>query len=220
MFLTFPPTPPDTGLFENWVSQSINRTSYTVFKQVLDELIIAQRMKASYLTNSTFVADLLNRNMAPSGRNLREDVLSLSLTLELPIVQGISLKKILEIRRKEGESFQSFRLELEKRLRNLRQIEDTDKLQIEIENVAHELYEVQVNEVNKKMSQLKRNLVSDAAIIIGGLCTFFQTEGIGIPFLAYGIGHGLKTYGDYQAEKTANSAFFLWKLKQGQGKKL
>jgi hypothetical protein len=217
VFISLPPSPPDAGLFENWISQSINRTAHTVFTHVFDELVAAQRMKASYLTNSTFVAELLRKSLPET--KLKEDVLNLLLGLELPVVEGTSLKRLLDIRQKDGEAFQSFRLELERRLRDLRNIEDPYKLKIEIENAAHELSEVQVNEINKKLSRLRKGLISDAVILLGGLVTVFQSGGLSLPLVAYGLGHGFKTYSEFESEKKENPVFFLWELKQAQGRK-
>lgn len=220
VFVTLPTNPPEARLFENWVSQSINRTAHAVFTRVFDELVVAQRMRASYLTNSIFVAELLGKSISPSEPNLREDVLKLTLDLELPVIKGVSLERLLDVRQKDGEAFQSFRLELERKLRELCSIEDTNKLRVEIVNATHELSEVQVNEINKKISRLKRGLISDAVILLGGLVTIFQSEGLGVPLVAYGLGHGYKTYSEFESEKKENPAYFLWKLKQDQERQL
>jgi hypothetical protein len=52
----------------------------------------------------------------------------------------------LRVRTDDGEAFQTFRLELEKQLRDLRLIKDPEQLRIKAENAMHELCEVQLNQ--------------------------------------------------------------------------
>ncbi len=210
-----PEEPPDEHLFENWVFQSINKTALAVFERVYNEVQTAHNLNATYLTNSSFVADLLNAKLlAPTG-SVKTEVLNLVLDLELPVMEGVSFDRVIDIREKDGEVFQNFRVDLEKKLRTLRQIDDVDKLRTEMENVAHELSEVQVNEVNKKIAKIKRNMVSDAFILVGGLATIIQAEGLGIPVLTYAVTKGLRTYNEYVSDIRDNPAFFLWKIKDG-----
>lgn len=212
-----PSDPPEPPLFENWINQSINKTAHNVFERVFNEIGIANRMKANYLTSSTFVADLLSQDLPTSDATFHSSIMNLVLDLNLPVLEGVSLDSILEIRQKDGEVFQNFRLDLETKLRTLRQIDDTHKLKAEIENVTHELSEVQVNEVNKKIAKIKRRMVSDVFILVGGLVTIIQAEGIGIPLLSYGMSKGYQTYNEYKNEIKENPAFFLWKLKERKG---
>lgn len=211
--MRMPLHPPRVSLFENWINQSINKTAHNVFTRVFDEIEIANRMRANYLTTSTFVADLLSKTIPTTSDALQPDVTNIVLDINLPVLEGLSLDKILEIRKKDGEVFKNFRLDLEKKLRMLRRIDDPHKLRVEIKNVSHELAEVQVNEINKKISKIKRRMVSDAFILVGGLTTIFQAEGIGIPLLTYGMSKGYQTYNEYMTEIKENPAFFLWKLK-------
>ena len=102
---------------------------------------------------------------------------------------------------------------MEQKLRSLRQISDLDELKIEIENVSHELAEVQIHNIDKKLSDIKRRMTSDIFIFVGGLAALIQAEGLGIPALTYAISKGYRTYNDYISDVRDNPAFFLWKVK-------
>lgn len=208
-----PDEPPSDEMFNNWVFQSINRSAEGIYHRIFEELSIAQQYKSTYLTTSPFVAELLSKNISTGKQDLKVDVANYVLDMNLPILDGVSLEKIMDIRVKDGEAFKNFRLELEQQLRNLRQITNSDELQMKIANVSHELAETQINKIDRKISDIKRRMVSDAFIFVGGLVALIQAEGLGIPALTYAISKGYQTYSDYISEVKENPSFFLWKLK-------
>lgn len=130
------------------------------------------------------------------------------------MLKNTTLNNVLEIREKDGEAFKNFRTELEKKLRGLRQFSDMDKLKTEMENVSHELSEVQVHEIDRKIANIKRKMIPDAFILVFGLTAVIQANGIGIPALLYAIDKGFKTYNEYITSVKENPAFFLWKIKE------
>jgi hypothetical protein len=211
---TFPDAPPSAEWFITWVYQSVNQAARRFFETVYKEFYFACRVGSTYLTKSPFVANLLGEVWHP-GQDLQTDVISAVLQLELPILEGVSLNQIIELRQKDGEAFQNFRVELAKHLRKLRRTTDPRELEIQMQNVSHELSEVQVNEVNKKIASAKRGMFADALILVGGLAATVQTQvgGWGIAALiAYAAEKGLNTYSEYVSQVRENPAFFLWKL--------
>lgn len=206
-----PDTPPDPEQFYAWVFQSINQASRHLFDRVVTELSIAQRIHSTYLTRSPFVAELLSRAWYQQP-DLETDLTNAVLQLELPILEDISLERVINLRQKDGEAFRNFRIDLARHLRELRRITDSEELIARMQNVSHELCEVQVNEVKNKIAKIKRGMFADALIFFGGLTVTIQNQGLGIPALIYALQKGYKTYNEYISDVKENPAFFLWKL--------
>ena len=210
---TLPDIPPSQEYFNNWVSQSINQASRRYFDEIFKEISVASSIGATYLTYSEFAYQLLQKSI-PLASDLQTDVLNLTMGLDLPLLENISLKQILDVREKDGEAFQNFRIELEKQLRELRTIKEPSELRLKLENATHELTNVQIHEIDKKISSVKKKMFPDAIILVGGLLTTFQAAGIGIPALIYAIQNGYKTYQEYISGVKEKPAFFLWKIAQ------
>jgi hypothetical protein len=74
------------------------------------------------------------------------------MSVDLPFLKELDIEMLMKVRQEEGEAFQSFRLELDKQLRELRLVKDPEALKIKTENVMHELSEVQVTRSIKNSS--------------------------------------------------------------------
>lgn len=208
---TLPETLPSEELFNNWVFQSVNKTALGFSNQVYSEMYLAEQVGATYLTQSPFIAELLRKNW-PQEPNFKADILNVLLDLEIPILEGVSLNRIIDVRQKEGEAFQNFRVDLERRLRELRHVSDPVELQAKSQDVVHEFSEVQINEINKAIAKVKKKMAASAIPFVGGLVMTIQANGFGIPALVYAIDKGYKTYAEYISEVKENPAFFLWKV--------
>jgi hypothetical protein len=209
---SLPDTPPDDESFNAWIYQSTNQAARRFFDEIYQEVSLASKIGSTYLTRSPFVHDLLCRAFNVET-DLASDVVNMVLELELPLLQGTSLDYMLDLRQKDGDVFENFRTELEKQLRELRLITNSVELQVRLENVVHELTEVQIHEIDKKISSIKRRMLADALILVGGLATTIQANGLGILALIYAIEKGYKTYQEYVSSIKENPVFFLWKLK-------
>jgi hypothetical protein len=208
-----PDEPPDQERFDAWVFQTVNQAAGHFYNRVAAELEMADSFGSTYLPTSPFVAELLNKEWSqPQARDLSGDVFNSVLTLELPILEGVSFEKLVDLRHKDGEAFHNFRIALEKGLRELRLTSDPAELQIKIQNLAHELGEVQVAEVNKKLAKIKRGLPGDVSILAGSLLAAILTGGLASPAVLGAAGLIYKIRQDLIAEVRENPAFFLWKL--------
>jgi len=134
------------------------------------------------------------------------------LNLELPFLDDVDAATLMKVRTEDGEAFQNFRLELEKQFRDLSLIADPEQLRIKAANALHELSCYQLNQVQQKIDQLKRRLLSDAAIGLGGLVGSFQNKGLGIAAIAVALLQGYKTIDEYWNQRRQNPAYFLWKV--------
>ncbi|NTW16532.1 MAG: hypothetical protein HGA41_03615 [Syntrophaceae bacterium] len=208
-----PDTPPEPQLFQNWITQSTNQAAKRLFDMIINEMELAHQNEAVYLTRSTFIAALLEKRLK-FEQNFTTEITNLALNLDIPVLNNVPLNTILDIREKEGEAFENFRTDLRKRLRGLRQIADQEKLRIEMENTSHELSEVQIHEIDRKIATIKRRMVPDTFILVCGLTAIIQANGLGLAALGYAIDKGIRNYNDYITTVKENPAFFLWKLKE------
>jgi hypothetical protein len=120
----------------------------------------------------------------------------------------------MRIRLEEGEAFESFRLALEKSIREIRREKDPKVAGLLVENALHELCEVQVQEVHRKVGQLNTRFFINATLLAGSLAAAVQQTGWGIPAVALAAIEGFRTYKEYQQSVRENPAFFLWKAKR------
>ena len=70
----------------------------------------------------------------------------------------------MNIRDNDGEAFENFRIDLEKRLREIRLIDDPQLLQSKVKEINHELEVIQVQKINAKMRELKKKALFEADV--------------------------------------------------------
>lgn len=196
--------------FELWVNQSKNRSAISEFQAIFNEVVLANKANCMYMAKSQFTSDLLSQTIAKSS--VDADLANLSLNLELPILNEISVGDLMSIRSESGEAFYNFRIELNSKLLNLRGLNDKDELQREIENISYEMNNIQVNEVKKEYRKIIKSLGVDAAILTGSLVTSFFTGGLTLIGAAGAIAKGGMDYVKYLNEVKENNGYFLWKL--------
>jgi hypothetical protein len=209
--MTLPESPPEASVFNLWVEQSINRTATNVLRKIKRHLHLANGLNASYMTNSRFVSRLLHHTGNPKPEIVRDTANHL-LKLELPFIEKMDATVLMDVRINDGESFFNFRKELEKQFRELRLIKDDSHLQIKTENALHELTEIQLRQVQQKVSFLQKKLFVDSAVLIGGLAGSVQTGGWSLLASAIATLRGYQTVQDYFQNTRQNPAFFLWRV--------
>jgi hypothetical protein len=210
--MTFPEAPPTPDRFQVWVEHSINRTALNHYYELMSHNMLAAECRAAYLTDSQFSFGILQRSVSVES-SIPIDTVNQLLRLDLPYLENIPSDDLMRIRLEEGEAFESFRLALEKGLREIRRERDPEAASLLVENAIHELCEVQVQEVSRKVGQLKTRFFIDAALLAGSLVAAVQQTGWGIPAVALAAVEGYRTYKEYQQSVRENPAFFLWKVK-------
>lgn len=205
-----PDTPPEKNYFNAWVSQSVNRSAGGFMNQVLSEIYQSSSFGSMYLTTSPFVQDLLGYKLNIPG-DFKSEIANLVLDLELPVLEDVSLEDLMSIRTQDGEAFHNFRIALEKNLRGLRGVHDSDQLRRELENVAHEMSEVQVNEIQTKIRTVKKTSGIDMAIATASLSAAIQSHGLSLLGLGVVLAKGYKNYTSYIRDVKQNPAYFLWR---------
>jgi hypothetical protein len=208
--MSLPEELPDKARFEAWVIQSINQTAGHVYHRTVVENSFSYKFGASYLTNSPFMFDLL-KQIVPVNDDIATNSVNAVLNMDLPFLDEVDIEVLMKIRSDEGEAFESFRKELDKQLREMRQISDPETLKKKMEDVVHELSEVQVPHMTRKLTSLKKQFFAEAGIMAGGLYGAIQTGGWTIPVAVLAAFQGYRSIVEYRAQTKENPAFFLWK---------
>ena len=96
-------------------------------------------------------------------------------------------------------------------------MKDAETLKIKTENIVHELTEVQIRQLDQKITSLKKKFFAEAAIVVGSLCGAIQTGGLTLPLALLAASQGYKSLTEYRMVRGENPAFFLWQvLKRGR----
>ena len=205
-----PESPPRGEQFEAWVQQSVNQAGGDVLERLGVDLVHAAHSRSMFLTESPFLSDLLRLR---SGPTLSEDVAQFALQLDLPVLAGISVEDLMRVRNEYGEAFHAFRLTLQRHLKVLRTLQDASVIEKKLQNLQHELEEVQVADVEREARRVQREILSSLVIGAVSVAAAVPTTGWSLTGLvpavaaAYRAGTG---FGDRVRE---HPAFFLWKLK-------
>ena len=116
----------------------------------------------------------------------------------------------MRVRNEYGEAFHAFRLKLEQHLRELRTLQDASVIEKKLQNLQHELEEVQVADVKREARRAKREL--GGSLVIGAVS-------VGAAVLTTGWWASLSglvpvAAAAYRAGRVKeHPGFFLWKLK-------
>jgi hypothetical protein len=206
-----PDKPPDQAVFDRWLFQSINQTAEHLYRRVLLENTFAARFGATYLSTSPFIFRLLEQ-IVPVEDDIQTNTANALMNVTLPFLEELDIETLMKVRQEEGEAFQSFRLELDKQLRDLRLVKDPAALKIKTENMMHELSEVQVHQISQKLAYLKKRFFAEATVAAVSLLGAIQSGGLSLPVALIAALQGYKSLAEYQRQKSENPAFFLWKV--------
>lgn len=210
--MTLPETPPRIEQFNAWVNQSVNQAARAHYEQLFKGVMLSSRLGASYLTSSQFTHSLLGASI--SSKDIKSYTTDCVLNLELPFLNGIALDDLMSVRSKDGEAFELFRRELESRFRELRTEDDPEILSAKIQNLVHELNEVQVTKINQKVKELKKGALSSAVVAVGGLAGSVVTSGWSIAATIIALANGFQSYSSFREKVKENPSYFLWKVKK------
>jgi hypothetical protein len=157
---------------------------------------------------------LLSQHFPLKETSIKQSTTNILMSLDkLPFLEEIDISTLMSVRMEYGDEFQSFRLNLEKYLREFRLIKSPEELKIKVDNALHEIYEVQVSQINSRLRQIKRtSLIIDSFILLGSLIASFQTGGgSALAGIALTTARGFKPFVEYDNQIRQNPAFFIWK---------
>ncbi len=211
--MTLPNEPPSKELFDSWVNQSINQSALGHFENLTSEIALAEKLESLFICESEFSDNLLRTHISKENKNIPENTVECLMGMELPFLTNINSEDLMNIRHNDGEAFSLFRVELEKQLRELRFEKDPLILKQKIENVQHELTEVQVKDIQAKMTGIRSGALAESGIALAGLGASVVTSGLSLIATLLVSIQGCKTYADYQSKIKTNPCYFMWKVK-------
>lgn len=201
----------EVGHFQDWVNQSINQFARVHFSQVMEILSFSKAFGTSYLTSSEFIHSLLGEHDA--NESIRDYTTNSVLNLDLPYLENVSTENLMSVRSREGDAFQSFRSMLERELGKLRSETDPHSLSVKIESAMHELSVAKTALIDQKIKQLRKTLLADSVVAVGGLAATVVTSGSSIAATFAALANGVHSYYDFRQECRENPSYFLWRAK-------
>jgi hypothetical protein len=207
-----PDAPPPPAQFQAWVTQSINQSGGKLLEHLHVDMAHASRSGSMLLTQSSLMGELLT--MRTVGSTVTEDLAQLALRLDLPILGEVSVEDLMNVRNQYGEAFHNFRLALQRHLRELRTTADPSVIEKKLENLQHELQEVQVAEVQKEVRRVKREVMRSLVIGAVSLGAVVPTTGWSLAGLAAAAIGAYRAGTGYSDRVKEHPAFLLWKLKR------
>ncbi len=213
--LTLPDNPPTEAMFKKWVNQSINKSAHECFEKITKEISLAHSLGSVYTCESNLNSQLLNSSFFDLKTGVVENAIECVLRMELPYMDNISAEDLMNIRQNDGEEFQAFRIELEKQFREIRVETDASVIKRKIEDIEHELSEVQLRNIDLKIKSVRKVALADTGLAIAGLAAGIATSGASLIGSLAGFLHGCKTYAEYQEKVKENPCYFLWNVKKG-----
>jgi hypothetical protein len=169
-----PDTPPPLAQFQAWVTQSINQSGGKLLEHLHVDMTHADHTGSMLLTQSERLGELLT--MRTADATVMQDLAQLALQVDLPILAQVSVDDLMNIRNDYGVAFLNFRLALQRHLRELRTA-DRGVIRKKLENLQHELQEVQVAEVQKEVRRVEREVLRSLVIGAVSLGAVMPTTG-------------------------------------------
>ena len=209
--MTLPEEPPTVDYFQAWVNQSINQAARAHYEQVYKSFMLSCSFGASFLTSSKFTHSILGTSA--SNENVRNYSSDCILNLDLPFLSNIKMADLMNVRQNDGEAFDLFRRELESKFRELRMETDPEVIKVKIQNIVHELGEVQLAKIDQKIKGLKRGALAQTIIAVAGLAGTVVTSGWSLAATVLALANGFRSYNEYREKVKENPTYFLWKVK-------
>lgn len=207
---TIPADPPEDDLFWIWVAQSINQCAGNIYERTAGDVALAVATDAMLLTDSSLISDLLCLGQVDEA--VEQAVANLVLELSLPSVERATELDLMRVRTDHGESFERFRLDLERGLRSVSAETDAVQRRRRLDELRHELDELRVREMRLALRNLRQGLLKDAGIGVVSLAAAIPTGGLTLLGALVALFQGVGHLTDYRHRQESNPGHFLWKL--------
>ena len=157
----------------------------------------------------------LLEQLVPVDGTIQTNTVNALMSVKLPFLDEVDVETLMKVRREEGKAFQSFRVEVDKQIRELLLVKDPERLKIKTEHALHELGEVQVHQINQKIANLKKRIFAEPTVAAGSLLGAVQSGELTLLLALIAAFQGYKSLADYERQKRENPAFFLWRVLKG-----
>lgn len=209
---------PDEGEFRAWVLQSINQAGRAVISRILGGLVNCQATRSVLLTTSSFVSEFVGREVGDDN-DLGSKVAELALKLEVPVLSDLSVQSLIRIRSNNDRAFRSFRLAVQRCVKELARIEDREELARRLKETSYDLTELRVAEVDQEIGRIRKEVLTESALGVASLAVAIPTKGLSLAALLLAGIEGHKSASKLRRAVKANPGYFLWKLQKETAKK-
>ena len=208
--LSLPETPPDRNHFLAWVRQSVNQAARNRFRKTYEHAEMAMRLNAAISTRSQLQFDVLRTAIEPSTSRALHTA-NTFLNMDLPLLADLDVENLMRVREEDGEAFANFRFALDHTLSSLREVSDMQTARRMGKEALEELTEVQLHDVQQKVSSLREKMGVSAMFSVVSLAAAVQNQGWGLLSAAALAAVPIaSTYLDYRKDVKRHPAFFLW----------
>ena len=160
--------------------KEVNKAIYNLTHELNYDLIFSEFINAAYCTNFDVHWQLLIWKLKGIEKRLKSEgivgaVLPSILGMDLKFLDEIPLFKILEIRDKEGEVFEEFRLAIKESCRQIESIPYTEEFENEVRDLREKNIEPGLRKLEREFDRIKEHrlhrglaggVVSTGSIII------------------------------------------------------
>lgn len=193
-----------------------------IVNDVIGQKNYLQKFNLSYLTNREVDADIIGLKNGKKEQEVNKAILS-GLSHVIPYIEGANIEKILEIRRKDGSAFVSYRDAFGTLIKQTSNIQDEKKIKEAVRDIVlPEVNKVKrLVEINKKnfMKKAKGTVYFDLAVITAGIIAqdFLKMDlgtiaSIAGLTTAHDIVDSILSSKSTPDEAKQNSYYFLWKI--------
>lgn len=178
-----PDKPLSRDVFEAWVYQSVNRTIIARLQSIASESRLAAGLSHSYLTESSFEADLL-RQSGFRGEDTSSNSINF-LTANESLIEMPSADAVVRLREDKEMSFSRFRASLLDIGDQLTGVPDH-----EFQNKAERLFlseiQPQIDEIKDSVRRMQVSGAKGGLVALGGIAITIAT-GTAVPLVAAGL---------------------------------
>jgi hypothetical protein len=210
--MRLPDEPPSQERFDIWVSQSVNLAASAIVGRVTSEMVNAATAGSMLLTDSPFVSELLKLELG-TGDEHQEQLATLALDLDLPVLSSVSIQNLMDLRSEHGDSLAIFRRVLNGKLREIRLEPEEARRRQKLEHLRHELTD-RVADVQLELDRFKRGLVRDAVIGTASLTAILSGGNSLLAGLLGAAAIALNQRDSHLSKLKEHPLYFLWKLHQ------
>jgi hypothetical protein len=179
--------------------------------------------QTQYLTDSEVELDLVTSIDRPEVVQLSQALLA-GLSHSLPTVEGVSLSKLVDLRREEGEAFQVYRDKLHAALKQSKGLNEFQIRQLVEDEISPEIHRIERTMKKARallVKSLKTEMLIGAGYVAIGLCSGLLSRqaveivaAVGGYSFASSVAEKVMKLGGEPEEVLDSPYYFLWKVRR------
>jgi hypothetical protein len=202
--------PPSKKDFQKWLKWCLDSSSKSTLEEIAKHIAVANILQAQPIVGSDFERGLLQLKTGIVDKSITNATAESILNIELPFLDRIDVNELIKWRNHETV-FNNFRSKLEQCFRQTRSITDPIELKRFHEDFIHELVNVELPQLNQKLTSLLQNADVNFLGMMFSLVASFQSNDGLLPLIGTAIQGGAALM-QYNTERKSNPHFFLHKI--------